>query len=64
MEYSTIIGYVNASNFIEKQPNKDQDKIKSRIITFDLDPNGLADTKGVAEHFELLPCDDLPYCFE
>lgn len=24
-----------------------------------MDPNDLANTKGIAEHFELLPCDDL-----
>lgn len=54
-----IYGSLNTSNFIGNQPNREGDRIKVAILSFDSDTNDLMNTYGVPEYFELLPCDEL-----
>lgn len=54
-----IYGYLNATNFIDNQKNREGDSITMRLFSFDADPNDLTTTRGITEYFELLPCDDL-----
>lgn len=51
--------WVNSSHFLETTDKNEKDELQLKITSFDIDPNDIADMKGVPEYFRLLPCDVL-----